>query len=164
MRSNIAVQDMFGNQEVEKYNANPVKGKKYLAFTILMVIILSVVVIRNAHSTSLASIANSKIKDDQSQPLQNSTAPINNTSSSTTITNPSTSGDSSSGSTTTTTGDASTKTTTPSSDDKSTAPAGDASKPADSTTKDSGDSSKASTTTDDKSATTTDDKTKEEAS
>lgn len=57
MRSTIAVQDMFGNQEVQKYNPNPVKGKRYLLFTVLMVIILSVVVIRNAHSTSLADIA-----------------------------------------------------------------------------------------------------------
>jgi hypothetical protein len=64
MRSTIAVQDMFGNPEVEKYNANPVKGKKYLAFTILMVIILSVVVINNAHTTSIADIANANISND----------------------------------------------------------------------------------------------------
>ena len=44
---------MFGNHEVQKHNANPVKGKKYLAFTILMVIILSIVVINNAKNTSL---------------------------------------------------------------------------------------------------------------
>ena len=39
---------MFGNNEVKKYNANPVKGKRYLLFTIIMVIFLSVLVIKNA--------------------------------------------------------------------------------------------------------------------
>lgn len=65
MRSTIAVQDMFGNQEVAKFNPNPVKGKKYLAFTVLMVIILSFVVIKNAHTTSLSQIVSEKIKQDQ---------------------------------------------------------------------------------------------------
>jgi len=57
MRSTIAVQDMFGNPEVEKYNPNPVKGKKYLAFTIIMVIFLSVLVIMNPHGQSLQDMA-----------------------------------------------------------------------------------------------------------
>ena len=45
VRSQIAVQDMFGNNEVETFNSNPVKGKRYLWFTVLMVLILSFVVI-----------------------------------------------------------------------------------------------------------------------
>ena len=69
MRSNIAVQDMFGNPEVEKYKANPVKGKKYLAFTIFMVIVLSIVVINNSNRISLDDIAKANIADDQRQTI-----------------------------------------------------------------------------------------------
>ena len=45
--SNLAMQDMFGNNEVETYNPNPVKGRRYLCFTIFMVIILSFMVVEN---------------------------------------------------------------------------------------------------------------------
>ena len=51
-QSNIAIQDMFGNNEVETKNPNPVRGKKYLIFTIFMVIVLSFMVVRN-DSTSV---------------------------------------------------------------------------------------------------------------
>ncbi len=62
MRSTVAVQDMFGNPEVQKHNPNPIKGKKYLAFTIIMVIILSFVVINNAKITSIDNIIKQKIQ------------------------------------------------------------------------------------------------------
>lgn len=55
MRSNIAVQDMFGNEEVTKFSSNPKKGKKYLIFTIFMVVVLSFVVVNSAHKGTLIS-------------------------------------------------------------------------------------------------------------
>lgn len=65
LRSSIAVQDMFGAEEVARYNKNPVKGKRYLIFTVFMVIILSGVVIYNSKNTTLEEIANQVIKNDQ---------------------------------------------------------------------------------------------------
>ena len=43
--SQVAAQDMFGNNEVERHNANPKKGRRYLCFTIIMVIVLSWMVV-----------------------------------------------------------------------------------------------------------------------
>ena len=68
---------MFGNQEVTKYNPNPAKGRRYLLFTILMVIILSIIVIRNAHTTSLADIAKEQIKSSQDNIFNNNTVTNN---------------------------------------------------------------------------------------
>ena len=56
-RSGLAKQDMFGMEETKKYEGNPVKGKKYLFFTLFMVLVLSIIVIQNSQSMSVEEIA-----------------------------------------------------------------------------------------------------------
>ena len=60
-------QDMFGRDtDVEDKGGDPVKGRRYLIFTVLMVIILSVMVITNSGgSKSLQEIAEANIREDQ---------------------------------------------------------------------------------------------------
>ena len=55
----MGVQDMFGNDVRSK--GKPIKGYKYLAFTVLMIILLSIMVLLN--SKSLAEIENAKLKE-----------------------------------------------------------------------------------------------------
>ena len=59
---------MFGNPEVKKHKPNPVKGKRYLAFTLIMVVILSITVIFNSKNTTLESIARSNVANDSKIP------------------------------------------------------------------------------------------------
>ena len=56
-------QDMFGRDtDVEDKGGDPVKGRRYLIFTVLMVVILSVMVITNSGgSKSLQDIADANI-------------------------------------------------------------------------------------------------------
>ena len=61
MKSHIAVQEMFGNAEVSTHSGTPVKGRRYLFFTVLMVIILSIVVVMDARKTTAADYINSAL-------------------------------------------------------------------------------------------------------
>ena len=61
---NHANQDLFGNEEIER-KGKPVKGKRYLLYTIFMTIFLSVLVIINVKNTSLQDIADEKTAQDQ---------------------------------------------------------------------------------------------------
>ena len=56
-RSGLAKQDMFGMEEAKRYEGNPVKGKKYLFFTLFMVLVLSIIVIQNSQTMSVDEIA-----------------------------------------------------------------------------------------------------------
>ena len=55
--SRMAKTDMFADRDIETYSSNPVRGRKYLAFTILMVILLSIKVWYNAKNTTLEELA-----------------------------------------------------------------------------------------------------------
>lgn len=61
MKSHIAVQEMFGNAEVSTHSGTPVRGRRYLFFTVLMVIILSIVVVMDARKTTAADYINSAL-------------------------------------------------------------------------------------------------------
>ena len=53
---------MFGSTETEKFG-EPVKGKRYLYFTLVMIILLSLSVIYNTDAELLEEIANQKTQD-----------------------------------------------------------------------------------------------------
>ena len=57
MSARLAVQDMFGNTEVQT-KGDPVKGRRYLFFTIVMVLLLSFIVVMNTDENTLNDIAN----------------------------------------------------------------------------------------------------------
>ena len=45
----VDVDDLFGNAEVAKKGGDPAKGRRYLLFTVIMVVILSFYVIMNTN-------------------------------------------------------------------------------------------------------------------
>ena len=49
--------DLFGNQDVATKSGAPVKGRKYLLFTIVMCIVLSVMVVLNSSAADLQRAA-----------------------------------------------------------------------------------------------------------
>ena len=74
---NLDIDDMFGNAEVMKKSADPVRGKRYLFFTLIMIIVLSFHVIINTNSQSIKHMAEQNIKEN-SEPI----VPVNKTNSS----------------------------------------------------------------------------------
>ena len=51
---------MFGNNEVKNFS-DPVTGKRYLTFTLIMIVVLSFVVISNHSNDTLDSIASANL-------------------------------------------------------------------------------------------------------
>ena len=49
----VDINDLFGNSEVKVRQGAPVKGRKYLFFTIVMCIVLSVMVVLNSSEADL---------------------------------------------------------------------------------------------------------------
>ena len=60
--------DLFGNPEVMTKSGAPVKGRKYLIFTIVMCIVLSIMVVLNSGAETLTKAAEAQIKADQTAP------------------------------------------------------------------------------------------------
>ena len=60
--------DLFGNPEVMTRSGAPVKGRKYLFFTVVMCIVLSIMVVLNSGSDEFAEAAEQQIKEQQEAP------------------------------------------------------------------------------------------------
>ena len=61
----IDYNDLFGNSDVALKTGAPVKGRKYLLFTIVMCIVLSVMVCLNSSAAELQRQADKQIEDDK---------------------------------------------------------------------------------------------------
>ena len=55
--------DLFGNADVMTKSGVPVKGRKYLLFTIIMCIVLSVMVVLNSSEADLQKAAEAQMKE-----------------------------------------------------------------------------------------------------
>ena len=56
--------DLFGNADVALKSGAPVKGRKYLLFTIVMCIFLSIMVVLNSSAEDLEKAAKQQIAED----------------------------------------------------------------------------------------------------
>ena len=60
--------DLFGNADVALRSGAPVKGRKYLFFTVIMCIILSIMVVLNSSAEDFQKAAQNKIDQDKAAP------------------------------------------------------------------------------------------------
>ena len=60
--------DLFGNADVATKSGAPVKGRKYLLFTLVMCIVLSVMVVMNSSTEDLKKAADAQVAADQQAP------------------------------------------------------------------------------------------------
>ena len=62
--------DLFGNADVALKSGAPVKGRKYLFFTVIMCIVLSIMVCLNSSAEDFEKAAQKQIAEDQIAPAE----------------------------------------------------------------------------------------------